>query len=225
VKSALRARITDPAVGVPWTGFDLINTFNAWKLTEDAGRVFTVDPRGGAEVAVTGLAWRQEVCQQVFEEAAVDLGRGLTSWSDSRSGTRKGTRVGFPRFKKKSASNPSFRLRNKHPKKGKPAIRVGDKNRPRSVQLPGIGLIGVRDDTRRLRRMLAKGRAKILFVTVSYRGGRWWISLNVEASDLHPAHRHPARPHDGSELGGLGPRPVDVPGGRHRRWRRDLPHR
>jgi hypothetical protein len=61
------------------------------------------------------------------------------------------------------------------------------------VNLPGIGQIGVHDDTRRLRRLLAKDRAKILFATVSLRAGRCWVSVNVEAADLHPAHRHPPR--------------------------------
>ena len=41
--------------------------------------------------------------------------------------------------------------------------------------------------------MLAKDRAKILFATVSHHAGRWWVSLNVEAADLHPAHQHPTR--------------------------------
>ncbi len=194
VKTALRHRKTDPGVQVPWTGFDLINAFNAWKKTEDAGRVFTVDTHGNAEVAVTGLSWRRQVCQQVFEEAAVDLGKGLAGWSDSRSGKRKGKRVGFPRFKKKTGDIASFRLRNKHPKGKPPAIRVGERNRARSVTLPGIGQIGVHDDTRRLRGMLAKGRAKICSATVSHHGGRWWVALNVEATDLHPARQHPARP-------------------------------
>ena len=58
VKTALTHRKTDPTVEVPWTGFDLINAFNAWKKTEDAGRVFTVDTDGAAEMVVTGLAWR-----------------------------------------------------------------------------------------------------------------------------------------------------------------------
>jgi putative transposase len=190
VKTALTARRADPDVVVPWTGFDLINTFNAWKKTADAGRVFTVNAHSDAEVLVTGLAWRGEVCQQVFEEAAVDLGRGLKAWSDSRCGKRKGKRVGFPHFKKKAGDIASFRLRNKHPK-GKPAaIQVGDNNRPRSVTLPGIGQVAVHDDTRRLRRMLTNNRAKILFATISHHGGRWWISLNVDAADLHPNHQH-----------------------------------
>ena len=91
---------------MPWTGFDLINAFNAWKKTEDAGRLFTVDAQGAAEVAATGLAWRNQVCQQVFEEAAVDLGNGLTAWSESRSGIRKGKRVGFPAFQEEDRNHP-----------------------------------------------------------------------------------------------------------------------
>lgn len=193
VKTALSACRTDADTEVPWSGFDLINAFNAWKKTQDAERVFVVDAAGTADVVVTGLAWRGQVYQQVFEEAAVDCGRGLGAWSDSRAGRRKGPRIGFPRFKKKTGAMPSFRLRNKHPKGGKPAIRVGDRSRPRLVVLPGIGLVAIHDDTRRLRRMLAKDRAKILFATVSQRAGRWWVCLNVEAADLHPGSRHPAR--------------------------------
>jgi putative transposase len=41
--------------------------------------------------------------------------------------------------------------------------------------------------------MLAKDRAKVLFATISRHGGRWWVSLNLEAADLHPTHQHPAR--------------------------------
>jgi len=58
----------------------------------------------------------------------------------------------------------------------------------------------VHDDTRRLRRMLAKDRAKILFATITHHAGRWWVSLNVEAADLHPAHTHRVR--DQADSGG-----------------------
>jgi putative transposase len=193
VKTALTQRKADADVAVPWTGFDLINAFNAWKKTEAAGRVFSVDSAGVAETVVTGLPWRTKVSQQVFEEAAADCGRALAAWSDSRSGKRTGKRVGFPRFKKRTGVAPSFRLRTKNRKGRPPAIRVGDNNRHRSVTLPGIGVVAVHDDTRRLRRMLAKGRAKICFATVTFHAGRWWVALNVEAADLHPAHTHPTR--------------------------------
>jgi putative transposase len=66
VKTALTERRANPEVDVPCSGFDLINAFNVWKKTEDAGRVFIVDTDGVADVRVTGLAWRTQVCQQVF---------------------------------------------------------------------------------------------------------------------------------------------------------------
>lgn len=200
VKAAITQHRVDASVEVPRTGFDLINAFNSWKTTPDAGRVFAVDLSGSAEMLTTGLAWRSEVCQQVFEEAAVDLSRGLKAWSDSRSGKRRGKRVGFPRFKKKTAARRSFRLRNKHSKSGRAAIRIGDHGRPRSLTLPRVGQVAVRDDTRRLRRMLAAGRAKILFATISHKGGNWWVSVNVEAADLHPLRRH--APRDVADDGG-----------------------
>lgn len=200
VKTTLSSRQTDAKTFVPWTGFDLINAFNRWKKTEAAGRVWAVASDGAIDITAIGLPWRDDVCQQVFEEAAVDCGRALKAWSDFRSGRRSGQRVGFPRFKKKAAAAPSFRLRNTRRKGHRPAIRVGENNCPRSITLPRIGLIAVHDDTRRLRRMLARNRARILSVTVTYRGGRWWASLSIEAADLHPQRCHPAR--SSSEDGG-----------------------
>lgn len=190
VKHALTAKRLDESVKVPWSGFDLINMFNGWKKTADAGRTFAVDTSGEAEQVDAGLRWRTEVSQQVFEEAAIDLGKALAAFSASKKGERGGRNVGFPRMKRKGKCVDSFRLRNKHPKGGRAAIRVGDGDVARSITLPGIGQVRVQDDTRRLRRMLTKNRAKILFATVSSRAGRWWVALNVEAEDLHPAQQH-----------------------------------
>jgi putative transposase len=201
VKAALNQRRTDPGVVVPWTGFDLINAFNAWKKTSDAGRVFSVGRNRQAQIVVAGLAWR-----------GVPAGvRGSRRRSGQRAEGLVGFAVrqpqrqacGFPHFKKKTGAVVSFRLRNKHPKGRPPAIRVGEGNRARSVTLPGIGQIRVHDDTRRLRRVLTKNRAKVLFVTVSQHAGRWWVSLNVEATELHPAHRHSPRV-DGDHGGWVG---------------------
>ncbi|WP_277209423.1 RNA-guided endonuclease TnpB family protein [Isoptericola croceus] len=192
VFDARRGREGGQDVKVPRTGYDLISRFNAWKKSPEAGRVFIVDTDGVAQVGDNGLVWRREVYQQVFEEAAVDLGRGLAAWSESRRGERAGPRISHPRFKKKATARASFRIRNQFPKRGKPAIRVGD-GPPRSVRLPRVGTLQIREDTRRLRRMITKGRARILFATVSRGQGRWWVSLNVEAADLHPERRHPAR--------------------------------
>jgi putative transposase len=196
VKQHLDARRRDGAVVVPWTGFDLINAFNAWKRSAEAGRLMVVDSGGETTVATTGLRWRSEVCQQVFEEAAVDLGRGLAEFTAAR---KAGRRVGFPRFKRKKARVGSFRIRCKTERSGRTSIRVGEAG-PRSVSLPKIGTLTVFDDTRRLRRMLHTGRATLVSATVRFAHGRWTVSLIVEAADLHPDRRHPHR--DGEDTGG-----------------------
>ena len=169
---------TEPAK-VPWSGFDLINAFNAWKRSEAAG----------GDESGPGLVWRAEVCQQVFEEAAVDLGRALEGFSAGRKRERQGKPPRFPKFKRKATARQSFRLRNKG-STAAAAIRIGEQGQARVVRLPKLGSVRVRESTRRLRRMLHKGRAKILFATVSTReGGHWRVSLNVEASPLHPERR------------------------------------
>jgi putative transposase len=77
------------------------------------------------------------------------------------------------------------------------------------VSLPKIGTLKVREDTRRLRRMIATGRARILHVTVSRGASRWWISITVQAAALHPAAQHPSRPGEASRPGP----PDDTPNG------------
>ena len=79
VTDALQKKAGDPTIAVPWSGFDLINTFNAWKRSEAAGRSFLTAPDGIITKQATGLVWRHEVSAQVFEEAAVDLGRALAA--------------------------------------------------------------------------------------------------------------------------------------------------
>jgi putative transposase len=180
-----------------------------------AGRVFVAAPDGTITKQVTGLGWRHEVSAQVFEEAAVDLGRALSAYSSNSSETHR-DRVGFPRWKRKGRCRDSFRLRNKQSKGGGCSIRVGE-GHPRSVTPPTIGMVRVHDDTRRLRRLLrpvaqldpATGqpkvapRAKILFAMVSRHGSRWYVSLNVQAPDLHANRRHLPRP-AGDEYGFVG---------------------
>ncbi|GHJ42906.1 putative transposase [Catellatospora sp. TT07R-123] len=193
VKQALDGKRRGTASKVPWSGFDLINAFNGWKRSGDAGRVLVAATDGTTTVQVTGLAWRGEVSQQVFEEAAVDLGRGLAAFTASRTGGRKGRQVGFPRFKSKKRTALSFRVRCKTSATGRASIRVGDQA-PRTVTLPGVGTVAVRQDTRRLRRMLAKSRAKVVSATVAHRAGRWQVSLVCEAADLHHDRRHQPDP-------------------------------
>jgi putative transposase len=194
VKDKLDQRRARPDVEVPWSGYSLINWWNGWKRSADAGRVFAVDSSGRAELVDAGLSWRNEVCAQVFEEAAVDLGRALAAFSASKKGARRGERVGFPHFQKKGQGPESFRLRNRVSRTGHHCIRVGEQG-ARSLTLPVIGPVAPREDTRRLRRLLRPGpdgvpRARICSATVSLRRGRIVVTLTCELADLHPEMRH-----------------------------------
>jgi putative transposase len=214
VTDALAATGAEPQAKVPWSGFDLINAFNAWKRSEAAGRLFVAASDGTITKQVTGLGWRHEVSAQVFEEAAVDLGRALSAYAQANDGSRTDRRVGFPRHKRKGRCRDSFRLRAKQGKSGALAIRVGE-DHPRSVTLPRIGPIRVHDDTRRLRRLLrpvacrdpdtgrpvVAPRAKILFATISRHGSRWYVGINLQAPELHAERRH--RPRSGDDGGGF----------------------
>jgi IS605 OrfB family transposase len=111
VTDALEKKSSNPTA-VPWSGFDLINAFNAWKRSEAAGRSFVVSPDGTITKKVTGLVWRHEISAQVFVEAAVDLGRALAAYEQGRVAKAKGRRVGFPRRKRKGRCHESFRITN-----------------------------------------------------------------------------------------------------------------
>ena len=180
----------EPWSEVPWSAFSLINAFNAWKY----GKATAPD-------GTTGLAWKDEVCQDVFECAMVDLGQALANWSESRSGKRKGRRVGFPRHKSRKRTTPAFRLRNRARPGARQVIRVVDHNH---VKVPGLGVVKHHGSNRQLRRMIDAGRTHLYSATVRFEGGRWWLTLSGVAAPFHVARtsrrsRHP-RP-AGMDLG------------------------
>ena len=81
--------------------------------------------------------------------------------------------------------------------------------RCRSIRLPVIGVVPVRGDTRRLRRLLrpdasGESQARIAYATVAERRGRFVVTLTAEVSDFHPARRHPpAGPHAAPDFVGV----------------------
>jgi putative transposase len=118
----------------------------------------------------TGEVWWPEISKEAFADgirAAVD---GYWSWQQSRSGRRAGKRVGFPRFAKKGRDHDRVTFTTG-------AIRVESDRR--HVTLPRIGCVRVHENTRRLQRLLAKGRARILAVTVSRKGTRLIAAFRV----------------------------------------------
>jgi putative transposase len=120
--------------------------------------------------AGTGQAWWPEISKEAFADgikAAVD---GYWNWQQSRAGKRVGKRVGFPKFAKKGRDRDRVTFTTG-------AIRVEPDRR--QVTLPRVGTVRVHENTRRLQRLLAKGRARILAVTVSRKGTRLVAAFRV----------------------------------------------
>lgn len=118
----------------------------------------------------TGEVWWPEISKEAFADgikAAVDA---YWNWQTSRAGTRAGRRVGFPRFAKKGRDRDRVTFTTG-------AIRLSPDRR--HVTLPRIGTVRVHENTRRLERLIAKGRARILAATVSRKGTRLVVAFRV----------------------------------------------
>ena len=100
------------------------------------------------------------------------LARGLSNWSKSRRGQRKGKRVGFPKFKSKS-SVESFAYST-----GFTAPTAGD---PYGLKLPRIGRVHCMENV--YKRLTG---ARLIRITVSRRAGCWYASLTVERESTAP---------------------------------------
>jgi putative transposase len=118
----------------------------------------------------TGEVWWPQISKEAFADgikAAVD---GYWNWQASRSGKRGGRRTGFPRFAKKGRDRDRVTFTTG-------PIRV-EPNR-RHVTIPRVGTVRIHENARRIERLLAKGRARILAVTVSRKGTRLIAAFRV----------------------------------------------
>ena len=175
----------DLTPAISWSAVSLINEVNAWKN----GQLPTSPV---AKDGTLGVSWRKEVCQDVFETASVDAASALANFTESRNGTRAGSKVGFVKFKSKSKTTPSFRLRNRANPGETQAIKVVG---PKAIKVPVLGELRIHGSIKTVRRMLAAGRLHIYSATFKFERGRWFICLTGVAAVFHPARRAPAGRH------------------------------
>ncbi|MGH3523540.1 MAG: IS607 family element RNA-guided endonuclease TnpB [Mycobacterium sp.] len=149
VKADLDARKTDR--GHELVGWDLGSLRWAWNRAKD-------------EVA----PWWAENSKECYSSGLADLAQGLANWSASKNGTRQGRRIGFPRFK--SVRRDPGRVRFTTGTMRLEADR-------RTITVPVIGGLRSKENTRRVQRHLAAGRARILNMTLSQRWGRLFVSV------------------------------------------------
>ena len=123
----------------------------------------------------TGEVWWSQNSKESYSGGLRSLAQGLSNWSKSRKGQRKGKRVGFPRFKSK---NTVMRFAYST---GFTAPTAGD---PYGLKLPRIGRVHCMENV-----YDRVNGARLVRVTVSRRAGNWCASLTVEREQpSSPAH-------------------------------------
>ena len=133
----------------------------------------------------TGEVWWSQNSKESYNMGLYGLARGLSNWSKSRKGKRKGRRVGFPRFKSKNAV-----MRFAY-STGFTAPKFSD---PYGLKLPRIGRVHCTENVYKL-----VGGARLIRITVSRRAGHWYASLTVEREPV--AKPAPKRGAVGIDLG------------------------
>jgi putative transposase len=158
VQQRLDERESDPSIKVPWALPALRREWN----------------RAKHEVA----PWWPENSKEAYSSGLDGLARALKSWSDSRSGRRKGRPVGFPRAKRKGRSRDACRFTTG-------VIRCEPDRR--HVTLPRLARIHTHESTRKLTRRIDQGTARILAATVSRTADHWYVSFTCEVTRNLPA--------------------------------------
>lgn len=133
--------------------------------------------------AQTGVVWWPECSKEAYADGIGGAVEGYWNWQSSRSGKRGGKPMGFPRFKKKGrdADRVSFTTG---------AMRVEPDRR--HLTLPVIGTVRTHENTRRIERLIAKGRARVLAISVRRNGTR--LDASVRVLVKRPQQPRVARP-------------------------------
>lgn len=111
--------------------------------------------------------WWAEYSKEAYNSAFESLSAALGNFLDSKTGRRKGGRMGWPRFKSKRRSMPRFAYTT-----GSFGLIAGD---PKALRLPRIGRVHCMEDIAR-----RVGAAKVVRMSVSRHAGRWYASLTIE---------------------------------------------
>jgi putative transposase len=118
----------------------------------------------------TAAVWWRECSKEAYADGIAGAVDAYWNWQSCRAGRRAGKRVGFPRFKRKGrdADRVCFTTG---------AMRVEPDRR--HLTLPVIGTVRTHENTRRIERLIAKGRARVLAISVRRNGTRLDASVRV----------------------------------------------
>jgi len=111
--------------------------------------------------------WVYDVTKCASDGAFFNLAKAFKNYYDWQNGKRNGEQVGFPKFKSKKRSIPSFYLQNDH-------IRLDG----HWIRIPKLGWVNMAEELR--------FDGKIMSATVSKDAGHWYVSISVELEKPGP---------------------------------------
>jgi putative transposase len=175
-----------------WTLAQITTDLEHYRETGESGTpptFYSLRKRWNAEKDIvcrntdTGEVWWREISKEVFADGVREASDAYWRWQKSRSGKIKGRLVGFPRFKKRGYDRDRFSFTT-----GTMRLEADR----RHLTLPVLGTLRTHENTRRIERLIALDRAKILGVTVSRQGER--IVAAVRVSVVRPQRADVAQP-------------------------------
>lgn len=188
---------TNPSLKI--VGYQKFDT-DVLTLERNRHRAAAADIEAGADpAAVWGKnerysePWLHTVNRRVLSSGLQNCGKAISNRIASRSGKRKGRKMGAPKFKRKHRSRESFTIPAPEPmgpkgfanyKQGE--MRSGEITDYRHVRLSHLGTFRTFNSTKRLVRTLRRGGV-LKSYTVSRSADRWYVSFLVE----HPALQEP----------------------------------
>lgn len=151
--------VTDPTPTLSWSMYSLRKDWNTVK----------------ADVA----PWWAENSKEAYAGGLANLATALQNWKDSKTGKRKGPRMGFPKFKSRHKSRLSCHF-------AAGAIRCEAAH----AVLPRLGRVKLHENATALTARIETGVARVRSATVRLERDRWFVSFSVETE---PAASSPAR--------------------------------
>ncbi|MEV6752987.1 IS607 family element RNA-guided endonuclease TnpB [Streptomyces sp. NPDC051214] len=147
-------------------GEDELTEWRSWSLPS-LRKAFNQDKRTNPRFA----DWWEENSKEAYNTGLANASAAFDNYSKSKSGKRKGRKMGIPRFKSKRKAPLTCRFTTG-------TIRIEPDGR--HVTLPRIGTVRLHEDAGHLVALVDAGHLRILSATVRLDRGRWFVSLQVE---------------------------------------------
>lgn len=156
-------RKAEQSYGIPE---DELTPWRSWSLPS-LRKAFNEDKHSNPHFA----DWWEENSKEAYNTGLANASAAFDNFTKSKSGKRRGPKMGVPRFKLKRKARLTCRFTTG-------TIRIEPDGR--HVTLPRIGTVRIHENRADLRALIDAGDMRILSATACLDRGRWFVSLQAE---------------------------------------------